>query len=79
MLVRFLTSIADVRGWAFDYGEMADLPDERAQEFIAQGKAELVARNCPHCGGELGLGTIEAAALGAPPERATHQPVKKRG
>ena len=78
MLVRFLTSIADVRGWAFDFAEVADLPDDRAREFIEQGKAELVARSCPHCGGDLSLGSIEAAAAGAPPERATQPPAKKR-
>lgn len=80
MLVRFLTSIADVKGWAFDFGEVADVPDARAAEFIANGVAEPVVTKCPHCGGELATpGGGETTTAGAGGERATLPRPTKRG
>jgi len=80
MLIRWVgPGTADISGWAFAHGQIAEVPDDRAREFINQGNAELVSRTCPHCGGDLSLGTLEAAALGGPPDRATIPPAKKRG
>lgn len=42
MTIRFLTSIADVTGWSYDYGEVADVPDARALQFIRNNQAEAV-------------------------------------
>lgn len=42
MKIRFLMSIADVTGWSYDYGEIAEVPDERALQFIKTGHAEAV-------------------------------------
>jgi hypothetical protein len=40
MKIRFLTSIADVTGWSYDYGEVAEVTDRRAKQFIRNGHAE---------------------------------------
>ncbi len=42
MKIRFLVSIADVTGWSYDYGEVADVTDEAALRFIKNGHAEAV-------------------------------------
>ena len=42
MKIRVLVSIADVTGWSYDYGEVADVTDEAALRFIKNGHAEAV-------------------------------------
>lgn len=80
MKVKFLTSVAS-QSYAYDYGEIAEVPEEAAREFIRYGKAvEVVATACPHCGGTLEQEpTLEAAALAGSGERATLPGSRKRG
>jgi hypothetical protein len=42
MKIRFLVSIADITGWSYDYGEIAEVTDEAAVRFIKNGHAEAV-------------------------------------
>lgn len=61
MKIRFLTSIADVTGWSYDYGEVAEVEDRRGKQFVKNGHAEAagadaplgriaVELSCPRCG-----------------------------
>jgi len=68
--IRFLTSLADIKGWSYDYGEVADVPDARAELFIANGQAERVHEVCPHCGGDLSPDVIPATSAPAGEARA---------
>lgn len=81
MLIRFLGSIADRTGWSYDYGEVAEVPDDRAAVFLANGQAEAVQVVCPHCGGDLGLVGGETVTATANPSgaRATLPRAAKRG
>ena len=79
MKIRFTTSIADVRGWSYDFGEVADVPEEAARKFIRDGKAiEVSGQTCPNCGHQL-IGEPEAAALASAGERPTMPGARKRG
>ena len=80
MRIKFTVSVAS-QSYAYDYGEVADVPEEAAREFIKYGKAvEVVATACPHCGGVLEQEpALEAAALTGAGERATLPGARKRG
>ena len=77
MKIRFVVSVAS-QSYAYDYGEVAEVPDKAAEEFIRYGKAvAVVATACPHCGHELEA--PETAALAGAGERATLPGGRKRG
>lgn len=57
-MLRYVTAYVQVRD--LEPGEIYDINDERAEQFIANGMAELIAE------GEVGY---EAAALKAPRRR----------
>ena len=79
MRIKFTVSVAS-QSYAYDYGEIAEVPDEKAREFIRYGKAvEVVATACPHCGGAIEDREPEAAALAGAGERATLPGARKRG
>jgi hypothetical protein len=42
MKIRFLQSITAAEGWYYDANEIAEVPDERALQFIKTGHAEAV-------------------------------------
>ena len=70
MKIKFRVSVAS-QAYAYDYGEVAEVPEEAAREFIKHGKAvPVVATACPHCGGAIEQEpALEAAALAGPRRR----------
>lgn len=81
MRIKFLVSVASA-AFAYDYGEVAEVTDAAAREFIRHGKAVVAApTSCPHCGHDLDTGEAapEAAALAASGEHATLPGGRKRG
>ena len=70
--LRFLQGIASA-AWAFDPGQVAELPDHVARDYLLAGIAvEVNPSQCPHCGHELQPATPpgpEAAALALPRRR----------
>lgn len=78
MRIKFTVPVAS-QSYAYDYGEVAEVPDEAARAFIKHGKAvEVAPAACPHCGGQL-EDAPEAAALVGAGERATLPGARKRG
>lgn len=45
--VRFVTSIASSEDWSYAPGQVADLPAERADAFVAAGIAEAFTEKAP--------------------------------
>jgi hypothetical protein len=78
MKIRFLTSISDITGWSYDFGEIAEVPDEAAKKFMTQGQAVAVVVRCPHCNGDLSDMTLETATFASAPEQAVLTTGKKR-
>jgi hypothetical protein len=69
--IKFLSGIASA-SWSFEAGEIVAMPEEKAQDYLGMGIAQIVeAQRCPHCKKVITPpeGDLEAATMASEPRR----------